>query len=113
MRRPSSDEQIEGIGREPRTQQEESRCSRTTRSRQRSTTAGSASPVTTGSTGAPGPAGTSSTCSAGKPEGRHTMYITPQLIQAETAYKQERTKREFRAGYRRRRAERQQPQLAR
>ena len=41
------------------------------------------------------------------------MYITPQLIQAETAYKQERTKREFRAGTRRRRAERHQPRYAR
>ena len=30
------------------------------------------------------------------------MFITPQLIQAETAYKQERTKREFRAATRRR-----------
>ena len=34
------------------------------------------------------------------------MYITPQLIQAETAYKQERTKREFRATTRREHAER-------
>ena len=41
------------------------------------------------------------------------MYITPQLIQAETAYKQERTKRAFRAGTRRRRAERHQPRYAR
>ena len=41
------------------------------------------------------------------------MYITPQLIQAETAYKQERTKRQFRVGSRRNRAERQEPQPAR
>ena len=40
------------------------------------------------------------------------MFITPQLVKAETAYKQERTKREFR-GIRRNRAERQEPQTRR
>ena len=34
------------------------------------------------------------------------MYISAQQIKAETAYKQERTKREFRGGRRRNRAER-------
>ncbi|MFI6828816.1 MULTISPECIES: hypothetical protein [unclassified Kribbella] len=34
------------------------------------------------------------------------MFITPQLIQAETAYKQERTKREFRTATRREHTER-------
>ena len=33
------------------------------------------------------------------------MFITPQSIKAETAYKQERTRREFRSTSRRRRAE--------
>ncbi|HET6989411.1 MAG TPA: hypothetical protein VFI00_22470 [Kribbella sp.] len=41
------------------------------------------------------------------------MFITPQSIKAETAYRQERTKRAFRGTSRRERAERLDPRHAR
>src|SRR5919109_659849 len=92
----TSEEQIQGVGKEPAPTRRKPECSPPTASRQRSITAGSASAVTSaGTTGPPEPGGTSSTCSAGKPEGRHTMFWTPESIKAETAYRQERIKRAY------------------